>query len=182
MTHLLLFGGSFDPPTLAHVSIAREAMKQTHAGGVIFMPAAQSPLKESSHTDNAHRLAMLTLATADEPWASISTLELERGGTSYTIETVETLLEEGVQVQLLIGADQWSQFPHWHRHEALIELGNPVVIPRNGIDVPPERRLHIEPIVCSSTDARNAVKSGQPTANLLNAEVAKYIETHGLYV
>ena len=181
MSDVLLFGGTFDPPTLGHVEVAKRSMEAVATNGVVFLPAYQSPLKSSTHTSPEHRLNMLNFALKDNSWASISTIELERGGTSYTIDTVESLMNDGMRVRLLIGADQWTQFDKWHRYEELLTLANPIVIPRDDIDVPAERVLNIEQVYCSSTEAREAIQTGKDTASMLLPSVAAYITEHGLY-
>jgi len=181
MSDVILFGGTFDPPTIAHVEVAKRSMDAISASGVVFAPAFQSPLKNKPLTNPLHRLNMLKHALNDDSWASISLIELEREGVSYTIDTVESLVSEGMCVRLLIGADQWSQFDKWHRYEALLELANPIVIPRDGIDVPANRLLKIERIDCSSTKARLAIQAGDDITSMLHPSVAAYIAEHGLY-
>ncbi len=181
MSDMLLFGGTFNPPTLAHVEFAKSAMGFTGATGVVFMPAFQSPLKNKTITTPKQRLEMLRLALQNESWATISTIELDRGGTSFTIDTIETLINYGMRVRLLIGADQWAQFDKWHRNEELLELGNPLVIPRDGIEVPEKRLLQVEPINCSSTEARHAICEDASTDTIIHQAVALYISEHGLY-
>ncbi len=181
MSEVLMFGGSFDPPTRAHVEVAKHAMVLTGGTGVVFVPAFQSPLKSKIKTSPEHRLAMLQLALQKKTWATISTLELERGGTSFTIDTIESLMSDGRRVRLLIGADQWVQFDKWHRHEELLELGNPLVIPRDGIEAPAERLLQVEPMNCSSTEARKAICKDASTDAMLDQAVAMYISQHNLY-
>ena len=181
MSEVLLFGGTFDPPTRAHVEVAKRAMVLTGGTAVVFVPAFQSPLKSTTNTSPEHRLAMLQLALQNESWATISTLELERGGTSFTIDTIESLMSDGMRVRLLIGADQWVQFDKWHRHEELLELGNPLVIPRDGIEAPAERLLQVEPMNCSSTEARKAICKDASTDAMLDQAVATYISQHNLY-
>jgi len=181
MNSVLLFGGSFDPPTLAHVQIAQFAMHEMQAEHVLFMPAYQSPLKDKTRASARCRIAMLELVLQETAWASISRLEIERGGASYTIDTVEAFLQKGIKVQLLIGADQWLQFDQWHRHEDLLELAHPIVIPRDGINVPKKHLLSMTPIDCSSTIARLAIKNDEPLDNILHPRISAYITENGLY-
>ena len=83
MTRLLVFGGTFDPPHLAHARAALAALVALRHDRVLFVPAACSPFKENAGTSDAgHRLAMLRCALQDQPWAEISTSELDRGGRS----------------------------------------------------------------------------------------------------
>ena len=182
MNHFILYGGSYDPPTLAHIGIAKLAMKKTNSVGVIFMPTSQSPHKNKANASNQHRIKMLEIALEGFSWAQISTIEIDRGGISYTIDTMETLMKDGLKIQLLIGADQWSNFKAWHRYEELLDLGNPIIMPRHNIKIPKDRALSDVDINCSSTEARNAIKNGYSTQELLNPKVLTYISKHGLYI
>lgn len=182
MTRVLLFGGSFDPPHFGHIEVPHEAMKILAFDHVLYMPAFQSPLKGKTEVAKTHRLAMLQLALADCPWASISTLELDRGGKSYTIDTINALHGEYDELRLLIGADQWKQFQEWHRWEEIIKLANPAIMPRDGFLVDDERVLHIEPLPNSSTDIRKHLECGQTIEGIVHPKVVEYIAQHQLYL
>jgi len=181
MTRTLLYGGSFDPPHIAHVELPKAAMEFLHFDQVLYVPAFQSPLKQNSPSAEKHRVAMLELALANCPWASISTLELNRAGTSYTIDTIEALLNSFDELRLLVGADQWKQFEKWHRWEDIVKLANPVVIPREGFASVDDRVLPIDTLQSTSTDIRNLVHQGSSLDGVVHPLVAKYIAQHGLY-
>jgi nicotinate-nucleotide adenylyltransferase len=125
---------------------------------------------------------MLQLALTDCNWADISTVELERGGTSFTIDTIESLQHEGDEIRLLIGADQWVQFQQWHRWEDIIRLANPAIMPREGFNVQDNRVLRIDTLPGVSTDIRSLVRAGKPIDALVSPEVAQYISQHQLYL
>jgi nicotinate-nucleotide adenylyltransferase len=182
MTRTLLYGGSFDPPHIAHVEIPHEAMKFLQFDNILYVPAFQSPLKEKTPSNNHHRVAMLKLALAGCPWASISTIELDRKGTSYTIETIEALKDEYDELRLLIGADQWAQFKNWRRWEDVITLANPAIMPRDNFEVSDDRVLPIQPIDTGSTDIRQLIQDGKSIEELVLPEVAQYIAEHQLYL
>ncbi|MBC8310073.1 MAG: nicotinate (nicotinamide) nucleotide adenylyltransferase [Phycisphaerales bacterium] len=182
MTRTLLYGGSFDPPHIAHVEIPRDAMNFLQFDHILYVPASRSPLKDNMPTSNHHRLEMLKLALADCPWASISTIELDRKGTSYTIETIEAIKDEYDELRLLIGADQWEQFNKWRRWEDVIKLANPAIMPRDNLEVSDERVLPIQPITAGSTDIRRLIQDGKSIEELVLPTVAQYIAEHQLYL
>jgi len=133
----LVFGGSFDPPTLAHVLLPKLAMEHMGAERVRFVLAATSPHKiDSPPIVATHRLAMLKLVIADARWACIDTRELDRNGPSYMIETLESLhMESPTQRRLLIGSDQATVFHRWHRWTDIIDFATPLVLMRDQDDI-----------------------------------------------
>src|SRR5687767_7658800 len=106
---VLVFGGTFDPPHLAHSRLPALAAQQLGCDEILYVPAAINPLKQDAlPTSKEHRLAMLLLAIADVPGAKISTTELERNGPSYTIDTLKELRRkhnDATSFSLLIGCD-----------------------------------------------------------------------------
>ncbi len=182
MTRVLLFGGSFDPPHLGHVEVPQAAMEFLSFDHVLYMPAFQSPLKGETNVDSHHRLAMLNLALADCPWASVSTLELDRGGTSYTIDTINALLGDYDELRLLIGADQWAQFQKWHHWEEVVKLANPAIMPREGFPVEDARLLHIASLTNTSTEVRKLVRRHSNIEGVVHPRVSEYIAQHQLYL
>ena len=176
MTQTLLYGGTFDPVHTGHVEVPFAAMQHLGFDRVLYVPANIAPLKEDAPTPSSHRLAMLQLA-----WAEISPIELDREGTSYTIDTLEALQTEGDSIRLLIGADQWQQFQSWKRWDEIIELANPVVMPREGYAIDHERILPIRPLTATSTDIRTFVRDGASIEPLVDPRVAAYITKHNLY-
>jgi nicotinate (nicotinamide) nucleotide adenylyltransferase len=161
---VLVFGGTFDPPHLAHAQLPMLAAAQLGCDEILYVPAAINPLKSGTKLKPAppeHRLAMLLLAVADVPGAKISTIELDRKGKSYTIDTLRALhKQQGNSVgsspsprlrarppapspapifHLLIGADQALDFHRWKNWQEIIELATPAVMLR-----PPwSRRTHL---------------------------------------
>ena len=203
----LLFGGSFDPPQVAHVVQPRYVMEKLAADVVLYIPAAQSPHKlDRPPTPPHHRLAMLHLSLDDQPHARILTDELERaaaypGAPSYTIDTVAALLPRlglGAQPRLLIGADQLRAFHRWKDWLRLVELAEPVVMVRppdtrenllNDLPAPLAgdrhawaRRLIDTPVIdVSATDVRARAAADRLFDHLVRPAVAEYIAAHGLY-
>ncbi len=136
---VILFGGSFDPVTLAHVRMSCEARDVAEAGAwLVFVPAARSPHKAHGPiASDADRVEMLRLALADVDRCAIWTDEIDRakaGDASYSIDTIEharTVLGEGVRLRLLIGADQALSFHRWRESRRILEVATPVVMPRD---------------------------------------------------
>jgi len=200
---ILLFGGTFDPPHRAHTELPALVAQRLHCERIIYIPAAQSPLKDDAPRSNdAHRLAMLELAIADVPGAEISTIELERGGTSYFIDTLTELrrpLGAGSEMRFLIGVDQALEFHHWKDWRAILDLATPAVILR-----PPWTKETLREALkreydedeaarwlhwlvdaphreISATDIRRRLAGNEPVDDLLDPLVLGYIRTHRLY-
>lgn len=142
---VLVFGGTFDPPHTAHVTLPFEGARAVGADVVAYIPAALSPFKQGEATTPAHhRLAMLRLALGDCENAVILTDELDRaaeGQPSYTVHTLANLrrrLPQAIQLRLLIGGDQLRAFDKWRGYERIIELAEPAVMIR-----PPDTRASL---------------------------------------
>ena len=119
---IAVFGGSFDPVHNGHVMIARSALAELELDRLIVMPAAQSPFKpDQTLAPAAARMEMLRAAFSGEPEIEISSWELDRGGISYSIETLRALAAEHPEAQLfyLIGADHVATLPQWREADAL---------------------------------------------------------------
>ncbi len=188
LERIALFGGSFDPPHGAHLAIAREAVALCGLGRVVFVPCQESPLKgKQPGARGVDRLAMLRLATAGLPWASVSDWELSRPGPSYSWQTAEHFasLYPGAELHWLMGADQWAALEHWARPEILRERLTFIVFARDGAR-PVARggwRAAFLPgeFPGSSTEARRLVAAGESTAGLLPESVAEYALRERLY-
>jgi nicotinate-nucleotide adenylyltransferase len=191
MPNLALFGGSFDPVHLGHLLVAQAAREELALDQLIFIPAAQSPFKpERQPTSAAGRLCLLRLATAGKPWCRIDEQEIQRGGISYTIDTVRDYARRlpGAQLSYLIGADHVPQLPKWRAAEELARLVRFVVIPRPGQPpVPLPAPFHGQalrgfPLGVSSSEIRARIKQGLPLEPLVPAAVAEAIRNNRLYL
>jgi nicotinate-nucleotide adenylyltransferase len=135
MQRIGLFGGSFDPVHLGHLLVAQAAREELELARLFFIPAAQSPFKPESRPSAAkERLRLLRLALAGKEWCEVDEQEINRGGVSYTIDTVRDYARRFPQAQLfyLIGGDHVTQLPKWREAEELARLLEFVVIPRPG--------------------------------------------------
>lgn len=133
-----ILGGTFDPIHYGHLVIAEEVRAALDLAEVFFIPVGKPPHKNKRVTPAAHRLAMLELALASNPFFSISRIELERPGPSYTVDTLRQLHSElGTNTELffVIGWDSLEDLPEWHDPEGIIaELNHLVAVRRPGYD------------------------------------------------
>ena len=186
-----LYGGSFDPVHCGHLLVAQAALEELELDRLYFIPAAQSPFKpESAPAPSEERCRLLRLALARRTTCEIDLQELERGGTSYTTDTLQNYAARfaGAELFYLIGADHVPTLPKWRNAEELARLARFVVIPRPGqVVVPfpaPFRGLMLEgfPLGVSSSQIRARVKAGLTIAGLVPDAVAEAIANSKLYL
>jgi len=199
-----LFGGSFDPVHIGHLHVAQAAREACGLERVVFVPAARPPHKpDRVLAEGAQRLEMVELAIAGEPEYSCSSIELERDGPSYTIDTVRELparlgLDPGVELRLIIGWDNLVGLERWREVDALFERAAPVVILRSGVSeavlanlaerLAPETFARLEQglvrgtlVDVSSTELRDRLVRGEQVEGLLPAGVGEYLAARGIY-
>lgn len=122
-----VFGGTFDPIHIAHLRCAEEGREQLGLDQVLFVPAADPPHKTRRITPAVHRLAMVRLATAGNPAFRASTIEIDRAGPSYTVDTLRALrqrLGPGVGLTLLLGLDAFREIGTWKEYRILFTLAD----------------------------------------------------------
>lgn len=187
-----LFGGSFDPPTIAHFIVAQWAVEQLDLDELWLIPAALNPLKsETPPTDPKVRTGMLRAGLGDNPSISIKTLELDREGPSYTVDTVEELKRQHPERSfvLILGMDSLASLPRWKRVDDLLELVDLAVASRPGTDMRtiPEsvwervELVDIPEMDISSTLVRERIAQGKTIRHLVPGEVEALIRKHRLY-
>jgi len=196
-----LFGGSFNPVHHGHLIAAQTAMEAFALDRVILIPCHIQPHKHAGTlTSGAHRLAMLERAVAGSPTLSVSDIELQRGGLSYTIDTVEAMQQQlpAAELYFIIGEDSLTELHRWHRIDALLECCRFVTLARPSsaahsrdsaaLQLPAAHARHmIETIAAgrqieiSSSDIRTRIASGRSIRYLVPSQVEAYIETHRLY-
>lgn len=187
---IALFGGSFDPVHLGHLAIARAAVVQADLDKVIFLPAAQSPLKSRGPVaDGKLRMAMLDTAVAGLPWASTCDWELSSPGPSYSWRTAEHFARSGKVLTewfWLMGEDQWEALEHWSRWEFLASMVVFLVFGRDGGLPRPRRGIRAQflsgQFKGSSTEVRARIASGREIEGLVPDGVATLIHENGLYL
>jgi nicotinate-nucleotide adenylyltransferase len=196
-----LFGGSFDPVHYGHLLLAECCREECQLDAVWFVPAAIPPHKQNQTLSTAaDRIEMLKLAIGGHEQFAVYTGEIERGGVSYTVDTLEQLNREQPQRQLffLMGADSLADLPNWRQPERICELAIPVVVRRAGAPEPDDAVLtrlmtkekleiarkhwvEMPTIDLCASDLRRRVAAGQSIRFRTPRAVEKYIETHGLY-
>lgn len=175
-----LLGGTFDPVHNAHLAIAQSALKNLRLERILWLPTGSPKYREPARTSAAHRLAMLTLATAGEPRYAIDERELAPGHSGYTVDTLQSL---GGRPVLLLGADQYAKFETWHRWREILELASIAVFARPGWSAPDTRAQFVPmpPLDISASDIRARLARGEDVSAQVPARVLDYIRQHRLY-
>lgn len=182
-----IFGGTFDPPHLGHWLAAVDAAEGLALDEVVWVPAAQQPLKAGvSSADAVHRLAMARLMVQGDGRFRVDAVELERGGLSFTVDTLRTYREQypDAALFLLLGSDAAASLPKWREPEVIRGLAEIVVLTRGGEAVAPPSRVRALPtrrVDVSATEIRERVAAGRSIRGFVPDAVAAYIATHGLY-
>jgi nicotinate-nucleotide adenylyltransferase len=186
-----IYGGSFDPVHFGHLLVAQAAVEELGLDKLYFVPAAQSPFKmENQIAPAKFRLQLLRLALAGKTNCEIDGQEIQRGGISYSVETLRDYAKRFPSAKLfyLIGADNLSKLNEWREANELARLAEFVAIPRPGelaVEFPKPfcgRILKGFPVQISSSQIRARVKDGLPIENLVPAAVAEAIRNGQLYV
>lgn len=202
-----IFGGSFDPPHMAHMALAQHAIAQFKLDELRIIPTGDAWHKTRPLTASPHRLAMTRLAFAHLPQAVVDTREIDRLGATYTLDTLLELQAEqpNAHLFLFIGADQARAFQTWHRWQEITRLATLVVAQRPTSDassnlaahqapeaqwhnaVPPDvQRLDMPSLNVSATEirahfAQDPYRQTELMSAWLPASVQHYIEKHSLY-
>ena len=195
-----VLGGTFDPIHLGHLKVAEEVTARLNLAEIIFMPAGQPWLKASNVISPAeHRVEMVRLALAGKPNFKLSTMEVERAGPTYTVDTMAELRHElGSEHELffILGWDDLNQLPGWREPSRLIKLCRLVAVPR--VDYPPPDLGSLEAILpglsqrvilldspridINATEIRKRVARGLSIRHLVPEPVERYIREHKLYI
>jgi nicotinate-nucleotide adenylyltransferase len=179
MTRIALFGGSFNPPHVAHQLACAWVLATSRVDEVWMVPAFKHPF-DKQLAPYADRVAMCERAAGPFSRVKVSRVEEELGGESYTLRTVEELKQRhpGVQWSLVIGADLVAERERWHGWSRLSTLIDFIVVGRVGY-ADASAEVHLPPI--SSTDVRQRLERGLPCDALVDASVLDYIRERGLY-
>jgi nicotinate-nucleotide adenylyltransferase len=138
MNRIAFFGGTFDPVHNGHLKIARTLVDFFRLDRFYFLPAFHAPHKADRKPTSAyHRFAMLSIATENDPNIFVSTHELDRWETRYTVDTIPELAAEfpGGKLFFVMGADSWMDIRTWRRWEDLLLMTNHIVVARPGFDL-----------------------------------------------
>lgn len=186
MKRIGLFGGTFDPPHIGHYKIAKSVLQSLHLDEIWFIPTYHPPHKDIAETASYHRLQMVNLMIEDEERFRINTIELDRKGKSYTIDTISQLEREhpDAKFYFIIGGDQVAYLPNWKQIDELMNKVQFIGVERPGIeweDVPFVEKLSIPIIDVSSTEIRERIYTGRAFKHLVHEKVYAYIKEHELY-
>ena len=196
-----VFGGSFDPVHMGHLTIAQDAVEQLELDRLIFVPAAVPPHKQGrTLAEGRHRLAMLELATEANLSFEVSDMELRRGGLSFTVDTMTQVQADhpGAELFFIVGLDSLTILHSWRNVGKLLEMCTVVPFARGGEDAARvaaqiqlpgdwetrllERMIRIHEIEISASEIRMRLAEGLSIRYLVPPEVEMYIAEHGLYV
>jgi len=193
-----VFGGTFDPIHIGHLVAAEETRVQLRLERVVFVPAGLPPHKLANHISPVeHRLAMVQLAIASNPYFTVSRVDIDRFGPCYTVDTMELLRDEwgpGVELYFIMGSDSLADILTWYKPERLIRLCRLAVVKRPGYNVDIKELDRLLPGIASrvqfinsplidvaSCDIRRRVREGLSIKYQVPEAVERYIYEHGLY-
>jgi nicotinate-nucleotide adenylyltransferase len=194
-----VFGGTFDPVHNGHLRLAGAALAQLGLDELIFMPAGEPWFKAARQiTAAVHRVAMVKLAISGLPRVSLSTMEVERAGPTFTVATLRELREQlgdAAEIYFLMSYSTLEELTEWHQPAEIIRRCRLAVAPRPGTARPDlaglesrlpgiSRRvdwLEMPEVAVSATTVRERVSRGEAVGEMVPATVAEYIREHRLY-
>ncbi len=184
-----IFGGTFNPVHLGHLFVADEVLDRFDYERVVFVPAHIAPHKgEVPEASPKARLEMLALAIEGSAQFGLESFEMDRGGVSFSIDTIRYLIESGSvagRPGLIVGADLVDGFEDWREVDEIERLADIILVRRPGFSGADFRRRHrtitnLE-LGISSHELRDRIRAGRPFRFLLPQSVVEYIELNGLY-
>ena len=183
-----VLGGTFDPIHHGHLAAASEVCAALRLDQVLLVPANRQPFKDGFDSATpAHRLEMCRLAVTGDERFAVSEVDIERGGITYTVDTLTDLREQlpGASLYFITGADALMRLDEWKSFDKLGELAEFVGVTRPGHSFPQLDTAHamveVPALAVSSTDVRRRVRTGAPIRYLVPRSVADYIVQHDLY-
>jgi nicotinate-nucleotide adenylyltransferase len=203
MKRIGIFGGTFNPIHMGHMIMAEKVCQQHHLSNILFMPAYIPPHKYVNDLAEAHhRYQMIKAVISGKSKFEVSDLEIKRKGKSYTIDTVQEILDhygKDCEVFLIMGADSLNELELWKNIKRLSQLCHFVIVNRPGFKTEASTRLveiigsnnildmerlrvEINPVGISSTDIRKRLNDGVQIKDLVPECVEGYIKEHSLYI
>ena len=186
-----VMGGTFDPIHHGHLVAASEAAAEFDLDEVVFVPTGRPSLKQHPGVTAAeHRYLMTVIATASNPRFTVSRVDVDRPGLTYTVDTLRDLRAErpGADLFFVTGADAIQQILGWKDVDQLWGMAHFVAVTRpghtlsiQGIPADAVTQLEIPALAISSTDCRERARSGEPVWYLVPDGVVQYFAKHGLY-
>ena len=184
-----VMGGTFDPIHHGHLVAASEVAQSFDLDEVIFVPTGK-PWQKDDVSPSEHRYLMTVIATASNPRFTVSRVDIDRAGPTYTIDTLRDLHADRPDAELffITGADAIAQILSWRDHDELWDLAHFVAVSRPGhvlstagLPTDDVSQLEIPALAISSTDCRERVEHGNPVWYLVPDGVVQYIAKHHLY-
>ena len=200
ITRIGIYGGTFAPIHNGHVNAAKAFMDQMQLHYLFVIPTCMSPDKIRDEGDEAiHRMKMCELAFEGEQGVIVSDMEIERGGISYTVDTLRALASEDRRLFMLVGTDMALKLDQWREPEEIFKLCYPTYVRRESDKLLENqiiekntkylneygkicRRIMTNEIELSSTQIRQMVKEGKDISSLVPEKVAQYIKENKLYL
>lgn len=194
-----IMGGTFNPIHIGHLVTAEEAFYQFNLDEIIFIPSGHPPHKRDSDiADPEDRYLMTVIATASNPHFTVSRIEIDRKGPSYTVETLKELREiygKDVKLFFITGADAIIEILTWKDPEIIADMCEFIAATRPGYSLKKFEELHlinnkrlpvvhfieVPALAISSTSIRKRVREGRPIKYLVPDGVAAYLYKRGLY-
>lgn len=196
MKKIGIMGGTFDPIHVGHLMIAEAVWDEYNLEKVIFIPSANPPHKHDVLTSAKHRFNMTLLATCSNPHFEVSTIEMDRVGPSYTIDTIKALKKmygDDTDFYFIIGADCIHELPTWHKIDELLKICKFIATKRPSYEfdlsiIEKEfsdyniQLLKTPELEISSTDIRQRIKKGYSIQYITTEQVQQYIRKEELYL
>ena len=200
ITRIGIYGGTFAPIHNGHVNAAKAFMDQMQLHYLFVIPTALDPSKIRDEGDEArHRMKMCELAFEGEAGVVISDMEIEKGGISYTVDTLRALARDDRRLFMLVGTDMALKLDSWREPEEIFKLCYPTYVRRESDKLLENqiiekntkylndygkicRRIMTPEIELSSTEIREMVKRGEDISDLVPEKVAEYIKENKLYL
>ena len=192
-----LFGGTFAPPHNGHVRAVKLFLRHVRLDKVIVMPTAIPPHKVKTSADTPEqRLKMCKAAFEGINKVEVSSYEIDKGGKSYTVETLEHLTKEDRTIFMLCGGDMFRSLPTWYQAEIIFSRATIVAVPRSAGELGEMKKLRDEytekysakiriigtnPLELSSTEIREKIEGGEDISKILPRDVIEIIKKENLY-
>ncbi len=192
-----ILGGSFDPPHVGHLLVAQDALMELALDQLLVIPAAEQPLKFGLQAPSAQRLAMVALSFGGIAGIDVDPVEIDRGGLSFMVDTVETIRRRmpAAALHLLVGEDVLATLPRWREVDRLLAMVQLVVLTRQpsvrSVGTVSEhtltgssavRHLATRRVDVSSTEIRKRIRDGRSIRGFVTDAVAAHIASAGLYL
>ncbi len=187
-----ILGGTFNPVHNGHLVAAQEVREKMDLSRIIFIPSAYPPHKTEEDLASAkHRLNMLKLAIDRKPYFTVNTIEIDRGGKSYSVDTmkeIKKLYKKDTKFFFILGIDAVTEIFTWKDVKVFLSMCELVAVNRPGLSLkdvskklPPVNIVTVTPIGISSSLIRERLREGKPIAYLVPEKVEKYIKRYKLY-